>query len=142
MGRCGLYLSFAVTIRKFCAYVTNGIEWPVESFEREIINEARCVALIRSERYKAAYHGSSHGFLKSRKTHVSKAQNLSTIYSRNWRSYASASRSRTDLVSWSLYSFSISGCLRVESLDLEQIATTFPVMIRGKRKLQDHICKF
>jgi hypothetical protein len=30
-------------------------------------------------------------------------------------------------------------CLRVESLDLEKIATTFLAMIRDKRTLQDHI---
>jgi hypothetical protein len=37
-----------------------------------------------------------------------------------------------------LYSFAISGCLQVESLDLEKIATTFPAVIRGERELQDH----
>ncbi len=52
------------------ACVTNGTEWPVEAFEREIINEARYGDLSRSERSKAAYHASSHGFLRSRKTHV------------------------------------------------------------------------
>jgi hypothetical protein len=38
-----------------------------------------------------------------------------------------------------LYSFASPSCPWVETLDLEKVATPFPAMIRGKRKLQDHI---
>jgi len=38
-----------------------------------------------------------------------------------------------------LYSFASPSCPWVESLDLEKVATPFPAMIRGKRKVQDHI---
>jgi hypothetical protein len=38
-----------------------------------------------------------------------------------------------------LYLFASPSCPWVESLDLEKVAKIFPALIRGKRKLQDHI---
>jgi hypothetical protein len=77
---CRLYPSFALSVPEFCACATNSIEWPVEPFEREIISEARRVALTHSEHYKAASHAGSHGFFRLRKTNVPKAQNLRTTH--------------------------------------------------------------
>lgn len=85
MSECGLYLSFAQQEHKFCACATNGIEWPVESFECEIIDEARHIAITGSNRHEAASHGGLHSLsecaklmYRKRKTYVQSSAKLSS----------------------------------------------------------------
>jgi hypothetical protein len=77
---CGLYLSLAQQVRKFCASVTNGREEPVEPSERQIMSLTRCVVRVSIERHEAPSHTDSSGFFELCKTQVPKAQDSGTIH--------------------------------------------------------------
>jgi hypothetical protein len=50
----------------FCAGVANGIEEPIEPFERKNMNLTRCVTLVSVECDEAPSHAGSSGFFELR----------------------------------------------------------------------------